>query len=176
MQCIDVAALVAASILRKNPSAEILPFEQAVVRLDLNPRDSIMSNAQRLASIGGGGTNCSAPVKRLNRRGAKGDLIIFVSDNESWVDSGSGRGTELMNAWQRFRQRKQIRTRRFRRQRAVVEIRRGKIDAGRRDQGTKPAEDLTQLRIDCEIVMGGTAHRNNAHRLSLQGPHRHDVE
>jgi 60 kDa SS-A/Ro ribonucleoprotein len=94
VQCIDVAALVAASILRKNPSAEILPFEQDVVRPDLNPRDSIMSNAQRLAS-----------VKLLNRRGAKGDLIIFVSDNESWVDSGSGRGTELMNAWQQFRQR-----------------------------------------------------------------------
>jgi len=104
VQCIDVAALVAASILRKNPSAEILPFEQDVVRLDLNPRDSIMSNAQRLASIGGGGTNCSAPVQMLNRRGAKGDLIIFVSDNESWVDSGSGRGTELMKAWQQFRQ------------------------------------------------------------------------
>jgi len=104
VQCIDVAALVAASILRKNPSAEILPFEQDVVRLDLNPRDSIMSNAQRLASIGGGGTNCSAPVQMLNRRGAKGDLIIFVSDNESWVDSGPGYGTELMKAWQQFRQ------------------------------------------------------------------------
>ena len=103
VRCIDVAALVAASILRTNPSAEVLPFEQDVVRLDLNPRDSIMSNAQRLAAIGGGGTNCSAPVKLLNRRGAKGGLIIFVSDNESWVDSGSGRGTELMNAWQQFR-------------------------------------------------------------------------
>jgi len=31
VQCIDVAALVAASILRKNPSAEVLPFEQDVV-------------------------------------------------------------------------------------------------------------------------------------------------
>jgi len=96
---------VAASILRKNPSAEVLPFEQDVVRLDLNPRDSIMSNAKRLASIGGGGTNCSAPVKLLNHRAEKGDLIIFVSDNESWVDSGSGRGTALMQAWQQFRQR-----------------------------------------------------------------------
>jgi 60 kDa SS-A/Ro ribonucleoprotein len=100
-----VAALVAASILRKSPSAEVLPFEQDVMRLDLNPRDSIVSNAQRLASIGGGGTNCRAPVKLLNHRRAKGDLIIFVSDNQSWVDSGSGRGTELMHAWQQFRQR-----------------------------------------------------------------------
>jgi 60 kDa SS-A/Ro ribonucleoprotein len=64
-----------------------------------------MSNARALGSIGGGGTNCSAPVKRLNSRGAIGDLVIFVSDNESWVDRGSGRGTELMNVWQQFRQR-----------------------------------------------------------------------
>jgi len=105
VQCIDVAALVAAAILRKNPSAEILPFEQDVVRMDLNPRDSIMSNARMLASIGGGGTNCSAPVKLLNRRSAQGDVVIFVSDNESWVDRGSGRGTALMDAWQQFRQR-----------------------------------------------------------------------
>lgn len=105
VRCVDVAALVAAAILRKNPSAEILPFEQDVVRLDLNPRDSILSNAQRLASIGGGGTNCSAPMEVLNRWEAMGDLIIFVSDNESWVDQGSGRGTASMRAWQKFRQR-----------------------------------------------------------------------
>ena len=71
----------------------MLPFEQTVVRLDLNPRDSITSNARRLASIGGGGTNCSAPVEMLNDLELRGDVIIFVSDNESWVDSGRGRGT-----------------------------------------------------------------------------------
>ena len=105
VQCIDVAALVAASILRKNPSAEVLPFEQTVVRMDLNPRNSILSNARRLATIGGGGTSCSAPVTLLNGRNAHGDLIIVVSDNESWVDGGRGRGTALMAAWQKFRQR-----------------------------------------------------------------------
>ena len=105
VECIDVAALFAAAILRKNPSAEVLPFKQHVVSLDLNPRDSIMSNARKLASIGGGGTNCSAPVWLLNSRNAQGDLVILVSDNESWVDRGRGRGTELMNAWQKFRQR-----------------------------------------------------------------------
>jgi 60 kDa SS-A/Ro ribonucleoprotein len=105
VRCIDVAALIAASILRKNPSAEVLPFEQGVVRLELNPRDSIMTNAQKLASTGGGGTNCSAPVELLNRQHAKGAMIIFVSDNESWVDRGAGRGTQLMQEWQKFRQR-----------------------------------------------------------------------
>jgi len=105
VRCIDVAALVAAAVLRKNPSATIMPFEQAVVPVDLNSRDSVMTNAGRLASIGGGGTNCSAPVQMLNKRKANADLIIFVSDNESWVDAGRGRGTALMAEWSEFRQR-----------------------------------------------------------------------
>jgi 60 kDa SS-A/Ro ribonucleoprotein len=92
IRCIDVAALVAACVLRRNPSAEVIPFETDVVsstRLPrLNPRDSIMTNATKLAAIGGGGTDCSAPLRWLNKRKAHVDLAIFVSDNESWVDSG----------------------------------------------------------------------------------------
>ena len=105
VECVDVAALVAASVLRKNQTATILPFEQEVVPVDLNSRDSVMTNAGRLASIGGGGTNCSAPVRLLNQRKAKADLVIFVSDNESWVDQGRGRGTALLAEWSEFRQR-----------------------------------------------------------------------
>ena len=105
VQCVDIAALVAASVLRKNPAATVLPFEQAVVPVDLNSRDSVMTNAGRLASIGGGGTNCSAPVRLLNQQKAKADLVLFVSDNESWVDQGRGRGTALLAEWSEFRQR-----------------------------------------------------------------------
>ena len=46
VRCVDVAALVAAAVLRNNPSAEVLPFEQDVVRgLKLNPRDSVMTKS-----------------------------------------------------------------------------------------------------------------------------------
>jgi 60 kDa SS-A/Ro ribonucleoprotein len=105
VQCIEVAALVAASVLRKNQTVTVLPFEQAVVPVDLNSRDSVMTNAGRLASIGGGGTNCSAPVRLLNQQKAKADLVLVVSDNESWVDQGRGRGTALLAEWSEFRQR-----------------------------------------------------------------------
>jgi 60 kDa SS-A/Ro ribonucleoprotein len=105
VRCVDVAALVAASVLRKNQSATILPFEQDVVPVDLNSRDSVMTNAGRLASIGGGGTNCSAPVRLLNQQKANADLVLFISDNESWVDQGRGRGTALLAEWSEFRQR-----------------------------------------------------------------------
>src|ERR1700690_3100063 len=105
VHCVDVAALVAASVLRKNQTTTVLPFEQKVVPVDLNSRDSVMTNAGRLAAIGGGGTNCSAPVRLLNQRKAKADLVIFVSDNESWVDQGRGRGTALLAEWSEFRHR-----------------------------------------------------------------------
>ena len=105
MRCIDIAALVAAAVLRKNPRAEVLPFEHNVVKVDLNSRDSVMTNAARLATVGGGGTNCSAPLALLNRRKARGDLVIFVSDYESWVDAVGGRGTATMREWNAFKQR-----------------------------------------------------------------------
>jgi 60 kDa SS-A/Ro ribonucleoprotein len=105
VRAIDVAALVAAAVVRKNPRTEVLPFECDVVYVNLNSRDSVMTNASKLASIGGGGTNCSAPLALLNRRKATGDLVIFVSDYESWVDAGAGRGTALMAEWNVFKQR-----------------------------------------------------------------------
>ncbi len=104
VRCIDVAALVAAAVVRKNPRAEVLPFEQGVVKVQLNARDSVMTNASKLAAIGGGGTNCSAPLKRLNGRQAIGDLVIFISDYESWVDAAGGAGTGLMREWNLFQQ------------------------------------------------------------------------
>lgn len=106
MRCIDVAGLVTACILRRNPQAEVMPFEASLVTgLRLSPRDTIMTNAQKLASVGGGGTNCSAPLAELNSRKAAGDFLVYVSDNESWVDAGSNRGTATMREWERFRAR-----------------------------------------------------------------------
>lgn len=105
VRCIDVAALVAAAFLRKNRAARILPFECDVVDIQLNARDSVMTNATKLASIGGGGTNCSAPLAKLNREKATPDLVVFVSDNESWADPQRGRGTAVMNEWEKIKAR-----------------------------------------------------------------------
>jgi 60 kDa SS-A/Ro ribonucleoprotein len=110
VRCIDVAALVAATVLRKNPKAEVIPFESNVVEVRLNARDSVMTNAEKLAHLPCGGTNCSAPLTYLNKRQAKGDLVIYVSDNESWVDAPhygrfGGGATQTMQEWARFRER-----------------------------------------------------------------------
>lgn len=105
VRCIDVAALIAAALLRKNRETIVLPFENDVVPIDLNPRDTVLTNAEKLASIGGGGTNCSAPLARLNRRKAKADLVVMVSDNESWVDANRRGATATQREWETFRQR-----------------------------------------------------------------------
>jgi 60 kDa SS-A/Ro ribonucleoprotein len=105
VRCVDVAALVAAAILRKNTDAEVIPFNDRPVPVELNPRDSVMTNAAKLAALPQGGTNCSAPLAHLNERGAKGEMIVYVSDNESWLDAprAKARGTATMVEWNRFK-------------------------------------------------------------------------
>lgn len=105
VRCIDVAALVSAAFLRKNSKARVLPFEVKVVNVKLNPRDSVMTNASSLAKIGGGGTNCSAPLTLLNQEKATPDLVIFISDNESWADPKANRGTAMMAEWEKLKNR-----------------------------------------------------------------------
>ena len=105
VRCIDVAGLVAAAVLRKNPQALVLPFAVDVVPLQLNTRDTVLTNAQKLAAVGGGGTNCSAPLAKLNREKARADLVLFVSDNESWVDATRQGATAMLREWAAFKQR-----------------------------------------------------------------------
>jgi 60 kDa SS-A/Ro ribonucleoprotein len=110
VRCIDIAALVAAAIVRRNPRAEVIPFESVALEVSLNPRDSVMTNAEKLASLPAGGANCSAPLALLNSRKAEGDLIIYVSDNESWIDAPQygrfgGGATETMKQWAEFKRR-----------------------------------------------------------------------
>ncbi|MGL4235375.1 vWA domain-containing protein [Tabrizicola sp.] len=106
VRCIDVAALVAAAVLRKNPSARVLPFEFDVREARLQARDTILTNAQKLAALGGGGTNCSAPLAALNKAREAPDLVIFVSDNQSWVDARQGgQATGMMAEWTKLKAR-----------------------------------------------------------------------
>jgi len=105
VRCIDVAALVSAAVLRRNGEAEVLPFECGVVELKLDPRARVAVNSAKLAAIGGGGTNVSAPLALLNRRKAKVDLVVIVSDNQSWVDATRIDSTATMREWERLKNR-----------------------------------------------------------------------
>lgn len=105
VRCVDVAALVAAAILRRHRSARVLPFENNVVNVALNPRDSVLTNAEKLAAVGGGGTNCSAPLAQLVAEKAQVDMLIMVSDNESWVDNTRRGATATMQQWELIKRR-----------------------------------------------------------------------
>ncbi len=118
VRCVDVAGLLAASLLRRNPDAELLAFSDDVVKMPrpLNPRDTVMTNARYLASLptglAGRGTACSAPLRHLNEKGARGDIVVVVSDNQSWADfarspgaASRTRGTAMAEEWERFRTR-----------------------------------------------------------------------
>jgi 60 kDa SS-A/Ro ribonucleoprotein len=104
-RCVDVAALIAACIQRSHPDARVLPFDTDVRELRLNPRDSVTTQARQLAALCGGGTSVSAPLAHLNRTRAKVDLLVLVSDNESWRDTRSGGATETMRQWEAIKSR-----------------------------------------------------------------------
>lgn len=103
VRCVDVAALIAAAILRKNRFARVIPFEQQVVSVALPPNDRVVVNANRLAAVGGGGTRVSAPLEMLNRDRSPVDLVIIISDNESWVDPDRYGATATMAEWERIK-------------------------------------------------------------------------
>ena len=52
MRCIDVAALFAAAILRRNPDSVVIPFDTRAYDAKIDPNDSILSIAERLAEYG----------------------------------------------------------------------------------------------------------------------------
>jgi 60 kDa SS-A/Ro ribonucleoprotein len=89
-RCVDVAGLIAACVVRNNKNALVLAFDTSVYEANINPRDSIMTNSTKIAKYGGGGTNCSLPLDKLNRERVKADLVIYVSDNMSWQGNRFG--------------------------------------------------------------------------------------
>jgi len=103
VRCVDVAGLITAAILRRNPRAAALPFSTRVHDVELHPMASVMQNAEKFTSLGGGGTSCSEPLRVLNGLNAEGDVVVFVSDYESWSDPRGNSGTAMMQQWNRFK-------------------------------------------------------------------------
>jgi len=110
MRCVDVAALFAAAILRRNPDSVVIPFDTQAYRAQVDPGDTILSLAARLAKYGGGGTDCSIPLREANTQYGQRKFVgcVLVSDNESWVTChqafalGARGSTGVMTEWQTF--------------------------------------------------------------------------
>lgn len=108
VSCVEIAALFASAILRKNDDAEVIAFDTAVHNKNLNPRDSIMTNAAKLGTAGGG-TDCACALKHINDQKGEGIAVIYVSDNMSWANSTGNNpgyaGTNTAAEWQKFKKR-----------------------------------------------------------------------
>ncbi|MGA2258283.1 MAG: TROVE domain-containing protein [Thermoguttaceae bacterium] len=104
MHCVDVAALFAAAILRRNPDSVVIPFDTSAYEAKVDPGDTVLSLAERLAKFGGGGTNCSLPLAAANAKFANRHFAgcVLVSDQESWVGAGRNGSTAVMTEWQTF--------------------------------------------------------------------------
>jgi 60 kDa SS-A/Ro ribonucleoprotein len=104
VRCVDVAALFAAAILRRNPGSVIVPFDTRAHHADVPAGQSILNLAARLSRYGGGGTNCAVPLAHANEHLADRTFAgcILLSDNESWVGSGRHGSTAVMTQWARF--------------------------------------------------------------------------
>jgi len=107
---IDVAALFASAIIRNNRDAIVVPFDTRVHDVeDLNRRDSVWTNANKLRKYGGGGTALGSAMQFVRTQHPDTDLTIFISDNESWADRNhryySG-GTSLAAEFDQFKKRK----------------------------------------------------------------------
>ena len=110
MRCVDVAALFAAAVLRRNPASVVVPFDTQAYDAKLDPNDSILSLSERLAKYGGGGTDCSLPLQTANTRYSKRKFagVVLVSDNQSWVyrhqafAAGTNGATGMLTQWNQF--------------------------------------------------------------------------
>jgi len=107
VQCRHVAALISAVFLKKNPdNTTIIPFADRLfldIAKEFDPLDTVATNVERINNLPGGGTDIHLPLEHINRRGMSPNLVVYVSDMQSWIDSGSGscyyNTTGAMSEW-----------------------------------------------------------------------------
>lgn len=77
----EIGALFAATILKRNPSADFMMFSDDAHYASINPTDSIMSIMNSI-HYKSGGTNFNSIFERTDK---KYDRIIILSDMQGWV-------------------------------------------------------------------------------------------
>ncbi len=97
--CVQAAACLGAALLRVNPNnTKVIGVNDNVQDNELNPRDSVMTNATILGRQGWGGTGLGAGMDWLEKTGQTPDNVIYISDTESWKDA---RGQPTDWSWHR---------------------------------------------------------------------------
>ena len=110
MVATDVGCLLAAAFVAKSNSTVYL-FDDALHLTDpkqVSPLNHVTTNIEKFRSaMTGGGTNCSLPMQYVLNEKLSYDLIIYISDNESWLDKHRAfcngyKATKVMELWNAY--------------------------------------------------------------------------
>lgn len=86
MICREVAALVAMCTLRRAADCRVVCFGQQIGEARLDPAVPALKLAEEMGCMNLGGTDCSLPFRWLNENKVDADLVLLVSDDQSWID------------------------------------------------------------------------------------------
>jgi 60 kDa SS-A/Ro ribonucleoprotein len=102
---VDAAALFAAAFAKRSKKSIILPFDTRCFVAETTKSMTVMNFAAQMAKLGGGGTQCELPLLELNKRNLNPDIVIFVSDNESWGGHYYSNTTGMLAEWAKLKKR-----------------------------------------------------------------------
>jgi 60 kDa SS-A/Ro ribonucleoprotein len=105
---VEIAALFAAAILRKNPDSVIMPYHSLVVPTKICAGYSFPAIVKEL-DCAYGGTDQAAPLRYANDKGMdKFAGAVIISDEQSWIETDHvsyGCKTGSLAAWHKFQKR-----------------------------------------------------------------------
>jgi len=110
-RCVDVAAVFTSAIMARHDQVIFVPFNHMILKSVINKvnnRNNVFQNASIISQALSGGTNCSKPIQYLSELKKKIDIVIMISDNESWMDArqlNRYKQTALMQSWDRIKNR-----------------------------------------------------------------------
>jgi 60 kDa SS-A/Ro ribonucleoprotein len=106
VKLLDLAALFAGGLLQNSLRGLLLGFdEKAWVRHFETTGSALLKEIVHTSGIGAGRSDCAAPLRLLNEKQEKRDLVVLISDNQSWADVAGNGGGALLEEWNRFRTR-----------------------------------------------------------------------
>lgn len=108
--CSEAGGLLAGSIAKTNAAqTSLYLFDTECREATYNPLDSLISITEGITRLGGG-TDCSTFLSLLNKQQKQDEVVILVSDNESWhAQRGERRhyneGTAFLTEWKKYKRR-----------------------------------------------------------------------
>lgn len=104
---IDIAAIFATAVVKKSPKSEAVAFDTELRKLFINPRDSILSTVQKIATPGGG-TDIGLPLQYATLENPIYDNIVVITDSIEWRTRYMGYDGSygFLGEWRRYLEKK----------------------------------------------------------------------